>query len=65
MLVLTPLQRDILVLVVNGLTNREIAERLGLGPGLISMHIGRITGKLGVTSRAELAAMGAGGGGPL
>ena len=61
---LTPLQLDILVLVVNGLTNRQIAERLGLGPGLIGTHIGRITGKLGVTSRAALAAMGAGGGGP-
>ena len=61
-LALTPLQLDILVLVVNGLTNRQIAERLGLSPGLIGMHIGRITGELGVTSRAELAAMGAGGG---
>jgi DNA-binding CsgD family transcriptional regulator len=32
-LALTPPQRDILVLVVNGLTNREIADRLGLAPG--------------------------------
>ena len=58
MLALTPLQRDILVLVVNGLTNREIADRLGLTPGLIGTHIGRIMCKLGVTSRAALAAMG-------
>ena len=59
MLALTPLQRDILVLVVNGLTNKQIAERLGLTPGLIGTHIGRITRELGVTSRAALAAMGA------
>jgi len=57
-LALTPLQRDILVLVVNGLTNREIADRLGLTPGLVGTHIGRIMCKLGVTSRAALAAMG-------
>jgi DNA-binding CsgD family transcriptional regulator/DNA-binding Xre family transcriptional regulator len=64
MLALTPLQLDILVLVVNGLTNRQIAERLGLSPGLIGTHIGRITSEFGVTSRAELAALGAGVGRP-
>jgi len=53
--VLTPLQRDILVLVVNGLTNGQIADRLGLRPGLIGTHIGSLTRALGVTSRAELA----------
>jgi DNA-binding CsgD family transcriptional regulator/DNA-binding Xre family transcriptional regulator len=61
---LTPRQLDVLVLVVNGLTNRQIAERLGLSPGLVGTHIGRITGELGLTSRAELAALGAGVGGP-
>jgi len=54
-LVLTPLQRDILVLVVNGLSNGQIADRLGLRPGLIGTHIGSLTRALGVTSRAELA----------
>jgi len=61
-LALTPPQRDILVLVVNGLTNREIADRLGLAPGLIGTHIGRLTRGLGVTTRAELAALGRGSG---
>ena len=56
-LALTPPQRDILVLVVNGLTNREIADRLGLTPGLVGMHIGRITRALGLTSRAQLVAV--------
>ena len=55
---LTPLQQEILVLVVNGLTNWEVADRLGLKPGLVGTHIGRITRALSVTSRAELAAMG-------
>ena len=62
--VLTPLQRDILVLVVNGLTNGQIADRLGLRPSLIGAHIGSLTRALGVTSRAELAAIGTGGGRP-
>ena len=52
---LTSLQHDILVLVVNGLTNGQIADRLGVRPGLIGTHIGSLTRALGVTSRAELA----------
>ncbi len=51
----TPLQEEILVLVVNGLTNREVADRLGLTPGLVGAHVGRLTRALGVASRAELA----------
>ena len=57
---MTSLQREILVLVVNGLTNREIADRLGLTPGLVGMHIGRVTRALGLESRSELAARSAG-----
>ena len=57
---LTPLQEEILVLVANGLTNRAIADRLGLTPGLIGMQIGRLTRILGVASRAELAVLGRG-----
>jgi DNA-binding CsgD family transcriptional regulator len=56
-LALTPLQQDIAILVMNGLTNREIADRLGLTPGLVGVQIGRILQRLGLTSRAELAAM--------
>ena len=55
---LTPFQREILVLVANGLTNGEIADRLGLTPGLVGTHIGRLTRALGVSSRAELVARG-------
>ena len=61
---LTLLQREILVLIVNGLTNREIAERLGLTPGLVGTHVGRLTRIFGVTSRAGLAAMMDGHGAP-
>ena len=51
---LTPLQHEILVLVVNGLTNREIATRLGLTPGTVATQIGRIVQRLSRTCRSEL-----------
>ena len=54
---LTLLQREILVLAVNGLGNGEIADRLGLTPGLVGTHIGRLTRTLGLTSRAQLVAV--------
>ena len=54
---LTPLQGEILALVVNGLTNREIADRLDLTPGLVGAHIGRLTRLSGVASRSALAAV--------
>jgi len=53
---LTPLQRDVLVLLVNGLTNGEIAIRLDLTPGRIGIQVGRIVQLLGLTRRADIAA---------
>jgi DNA-binding CsgD family transcriptional regulator len=53
---LTPLQREVLILVMNGLTNREIATRLALTPGMVGTQVGRIVQKLGLTSRAEIVA---------
>lgn len=53
---LTPLQREILVLVGVGLTNREIAARLGTTPGWVGTQVGRIVQRLGLTCRAEVAA---------
>jgi DNA-binding CsgD family transcriptional regulator len=54
---LTAQQREIVVLVLNDLTNREIADRLGLTPGVVGMRIGRILSRLGLHSRAELATL--------
>jgi two-component system nitrate/nitrite response regulator NarL len=53
---LTPLQREILALAMNGLTNREIANRLDLTPGTVGVQMGRVVKKLGLTSRVEIAA---------
>lgn len=51
---LTPLQHQILVLVMAGLTNREIALRLGLSAGNVGTQIGRIVHRLGLSRRSEI-----------
>jgi LuxR family maltose regulon positive regulatory protein len=42
---------EVLALVVAGLTNREIAERLFISVGTVKTHVHNIYGKLGVSSR--------------
>jgi len=43
-------------LAAEGLTNREIGQRLYLSHRTVSTHLHRIFPKLGVSSRIELAA---------
>ncbi|MBO1418683.1 LuxR family transcriptional regulator [Streptomyces sp. FH025] len=54
---LTPHELQIVRLAADGLTNREIGERLYLSHRTVSSHLYRIFPKLGVVSRAELRAM--------
>ncbi|MEU6273786.1 LuxR C-terminal-related transcriptional regulator [Streptomyces populi] len=42
-------------LVAEGLTNRQIAERLGLSPHTVATHLDRIRDKLGLRSRTRIA----------
>lgn len=56
---LTPRQRDVLELVVQGKSNKEIARALGLGPGTIKVHLAALFRSLGVTNRAAAAVAGA------
>jgi DNA-binding NarL/FixJ family response regulator len=51
---LTPRQQEIVCLVVEGLRNREIANRLNISEHTIRNYLFRIFEKLGVSSRAEL-----------
>jgi DNA-binding CsgD family transcriptional regulator len=53
---LTPREREIAALIGRGLTSREIAERLVIGRGTADAHADHIREKLGVRSRAEIAA---------
>ncbi|SEP52343.1 helix-turn-helix transcriptional regulator [Amycolatopsis saalfeldensis] len=54
---LTPHELGIAQLAADGLTNREIGQRLYLSHRTVGTHLHRIFPKLGVTSRAELAGM--------
>jgi DNA-binding CsgD family transcriptional regulator len=54
---LTPRERDVLVLVAEGCTNREIGERLYMAEKTASVHVSRILAKLDVRSRTEAAAV--------
>lgn len=54
---LTPQELQIVRLAADGLTNREIGERLYLSRRTVSTHLYRIFPKLGVSSRAELGAV--------
>lgn len=51
---LTERQKSIVVLVAEGLTNREIAHQLGLSEHTVKNYLIRIFDKLGVSTRAEL-----------
>jgi DNA-binding NarL/FixJ family response regulator len=48
---LTSREREVLAVAAEGLTAREIAERLGVRERTVTTHLARIYGKLGVTSR--------------
>jgi two-component system nitrate/nitrite response regulator NarP len=50
-------QREIISLVCDALSNREIARKLGVTEGTIKIHLHAIFVKLGVQSRTELMAI--------
>ena len=58
--ILTPRQWQVLELVQRGLTNEEIAERLGVSLSSVQFHVSEILVRLGVSSRYEAAVWHAG-----
>jgi DNA-binding CsgD family transcriptional regulator/tetratricopeptide (TPR) repeat protein len=49
-------EREVAALVAEGLSNREIAERLFIAEKTAAFHVGAILNKLGFDSRAQIAA---------
>ena len=52
---LTTSELTVARLVAEGLTNREVAERLFVSPHTVNSHLRHVFSKLGITSRVELA----------
>ena len=57
---LTPAERQVAALVAGGLTNPQIGEQLFVSRRTVQTHLSHIFAKLGVSTRAELAARHAG-----
>jgi DNA-binding CsgD family transcriptional regulator len=55
--VLTPREREVALLAAAQASSREIASRLHLSVRTVDNHLGRVYAKLGVSSRAQLAAL--------
>jgi DNA-binding CsgD family transcriptional regulator len=56
---LTPREREVVALLGEGLSNAELAARLYISPKTAAVHVSNILAKLGMTSRAEVAAFAA------
>lgn len=54
---LTPREREVLALMVKGLTNPEIANRLVVSRATAKAHVSNVLAKLGAANRAEAVAI--------
>jgi DNA-binding CsgD family transcriptional regulator len=50
-------EHEVLALISEGRTNREIGERLFISQKTVGVHVGNILSKLGVSGRVEAAAV--------
>lgn len=54
---LTEREREILALMIEGLNNREIGERLVISPSTVKNHVSNILSKLNTSSRTQAVAI--------
>ncbi|MGH3397452.1 MAG: response regulator transcription factor, partial [Streptosporangiaceae bacterium] len=53
---LTVREREVVALIVQGRSNKDIARELFISPATAARHVANILGKLGYTSRSQVAA---------
>jgi DNA-binding CsgD family transcriptional regulator/tetratricopeptide (TPR) repeat protein len=54
---LTPREREVLALLADGRSNKQIGDKLFMAESTAGVHVSNILGKLGVTRRSEAAAL--------
>lgn len=54
---LTPRERELVWLATEGLSNKEIARRIGVTEGTVKIHLHNVYQKLGVTNRTAMTAL--------
>ncbi len=54
---LTDREREVLALIVDGLSNVDIGDRLSISPSTVRFHVSNILAKLAVNNRAEAVAV--------
>ena len=53
---LTPREHEVIALLAEGLSNKEIASRLGIAPDTAKFHVARLMDKLDATGRTDAVA---------
>jgi NarL family two-component system response regulator LiaR len=48
-------EREVLALIAEGLSNQQIADRLGIGEKTVKTHVSNVLGKLNVSDRTQAA----------
>lgn len=55
--ILTQREREVVELIAQGQTNKEIARELEISPATVKVHVERLIGKLGVADRTQAAVL--------
>jgi two-component system, LuxR family, response regulator FixJ len=55
---LSPREREVLILLIRGLSNKEMAEELKISPRTVEIHRGNMMGKLHANSASDAVRMG-------